>query len=71
MFCVICKKQCQDQKFAPFCSLRCKNLDLGKWFNGSYFIPESNNEKNARQISDLELYNESGCPDSSVGRAED
>ncbi|MEH6546423.1 MAG: DNA gyrase inhibitor YacG [Sneathiella sp.] len=23
----------------PFCSSRCKQLDLGKWFNESYVIP--------------------------------
>ena len=23
----------------PFCSERCANLDLGRWFNGSYAVP--------------------------------
>ncbi|WP_338056130.1 DNA gyrase inhibitor YacG [Sneathiella marina] len=26
-------------EFRPFCSARCKQLDLGKWFNESYVIP--------------------------------
>ena len=24
---------------APFCSARCRQLDLGRWLNGSYAIP--------------------------------
>jgi uncharacterized protein len=27
----------------PFCSKRCKLLDLGNWLSGSYGIPEENN----------------------------
>lgn len=27
--------------FQPFCSLRCANLDLGKWLDGSYTLPGS------------------------------
>ncbi|WP_415236718.1 DNA gyrase inhibitor YacG [Sneathiella sp.] len=26
-------------KYRPFCSSRCQQLDLGKWFNESYVIP--------------------------------
>jgi endogenous inhibitor of DNA gyrase (YacG/DUF329 family) len=26
-------------RFAPFCSGRCADLDLGKWLKGSYAIP--------------------------------
>ena len=26
-------------KYRPFCSARCKQIDLGKWFNESYAIP--------------------------------
>ncbi|MBE7635260.1 DNA gyrase inhibitor YacG [Sneathiella sp. P13V-1] len=28
-----------EQKFRPFCSQRCQQLDLGKWLNESYAIP--------------------------------
>ncbi|WP_169567598.1 DNA gyrase inhibitor YacG [Sneathiella limimaris] len=34
--------QCQKpatEKYRPFCSERCQQLDLGKWFNESYRIP--------------------------------
>lgn len=26
-------------KFRPFCSGRCKDVDLAKWLNGSYAAP--------------------------------
>jgi len=35
MTCPICKKE-TDEKYRPFCSKRCADVDLGKWFNGSY-----------------------------------
>lgn len=38
MSCPICKKP-TDQKFKPFCSKRCADVDLGKWLNESYAIP--------------------------------
>ena len=27
------------QRFRPFCSKRCADQDLGRWFTGSYAIP--------------------------------
>ncbi|WP_300284154.1 DNA gyrase inhibitor YacG [Nitrosomonas sp.] len=30
----------QSSKFRPFCSERCKLLDLGQWASGTYRIPE-------------------------------
>ncbi len=27
--------------YQPFCSERCANLDLGRWFDGSYRIPSN------------------------------
>lgn len=29
----------------PFCSDRCRNLDLSRWLNGSYAIPVSEDEE--------------------------
>ena len=29
----------RQQQFRPFCSARCRDLDLGKWLSGSYAIP--------------------------------
>lgn len=28
-----------EQKFRPFCSKRCADLDLGKWLNEDYRLP--------------------------------
>jgi uncharacterized protein len=30
--------------FRPFCSERCKLIDLGNWISGSYRIPETESE---------------------------
>ncbi len=38
MKCVICKKEIQDESFVPFCSSRCRNIDLNRWFDGEYVI---------------------------------
>ena len=35
--CLICAKEV-NQKCKPFCSMRCKDIDLGKWFNEGYRI---------------------------------
>lgn len=36
--CVICGKP-QDPKLRPFCSKRCADVDLNRWFSGGYAIP--------------------------------
>jgi endogenous inhibitor of DNA gyrase (YacG/DUF329 family) len=36
--CPICGKP-RDSKYAPFCSARCSDIDLGRWLKGSYVIP--------------------------------
>jgi uncharacterized protein len=36
--CPICKKPRQAD-FAPFCSQRCKDRDLARWFSDSYALP--------------------------------
>jgi len=45
--CPICKKpvdepgegRIPDDPFFPFCSERCKLIDLGRWLDGKYQIP--------------------------------
>lgn len=37
MSCPICNHD-TDQKFRPFCSKRCADVDLAKWLTGSYAI---------------------------------
>jgi uncharacterized protein len=36
--CPICGKP-PVEKYRPFCSKRCADLDLARWFNGSYSVP--------------------------------
>ncbi len=36
--CAVCGKP-QVAAFRPFCSKRCADLDLARWFKGSYAIP--------------------------------
>ncbi|MDA2923865.1 DNA gyrase inhibitor YacG [Acidobacteria bacterium AH-259-L09] len=34
------KKVSKDNLFFPFCSQRCRLLDLGKWLDGEYRLPD-------------------------------
>jgi len=36
--CPLCGKP-RQQRFRPFCSARCRDVDLGRWFEESYSIP--------------------------------
>ena len=36
--CPICGKP-PEARFAPFCSRRCADVDLGRWLKGGYAIP--------------------------------
>lgn len=53
--CTICKRPAVE-KFRPFCSARCADVDLGRWLNESYAIPGDNivEETSKESQSDLE-----------------
>jgi endogenous inhibitor of DNA gyrase (YacG/DUF329 family) len=36
--CPICGKP-RIHNFRPFCSSRCRNIDLARWLDGSYAVP--------------------------------
>lgn len=38
MTCPVCGKP-EQAKHKPFCSDRCRIVDLGRWLNGSYAVP--------------------------------
>ena len=38
--CPICKKP-SHPKFRPFCSARCADIDLARWLDGSYRLPDA------------------------------
>jgi endogenous inhibitor of DNA gyrase (YacG/DUF329 family) len=50
--CPICGKP-RVEKFRPFCSRRCADIDLHKWLGGSYAIPaaeqDDSDDEGARQ----------------------
>jgi endogenous inhibitor of DNA gyrase (YacG/DUF329 family) len=41
--CPICKKPSTAES-RPFCSKRCKDVDLGRWFNGHYVVETDEDE---------------------------
>lgn len=41
--CPECKRSSQREHY-PFCSERCRNLDLSRWLKGSYAIPVAEDE---------------------------
>lgn len=60
--CPSCQKPIQwdpENKFRPFCSERCKLIDLGAWADGSYAIPTSTSIEDEQ---DVEKSNDSEKP---------
>jgi endogenous inhibitor of DNA gyrase (YacG/DUF329 family) len=41
--CPICRKPAAAP-FRPFCSARCRDVDLNRWFSGAYAIPAVESE---------------------------
>ena len=37
--CPLCGRETADRAHAPFCSDRCRTVDLGRWLNGAYRLP--------------------------------
>ncbi|GHC22200.1 hypothetical protein GCM10007291_21930 [Gemmobacter nanjingensis] len=44
MSCPICGKAAEE-KYRPFCSKRCADIDLGRWLKGGYVIPATAQEE--------------------------
>jgi endogenous inhibitor of DNA gyrase (YacG/DUF329 family) len=49
--CPICKKP-TVLKYRPFCSKRCADIDLARWFRGDYKIPGEEAEKEEKEEKD-------------------
>lgn len=49
--CPICGKPV-DRAHRPFCSARCKTIDLGRWLDGDYRLP-SEDEPDEAEIIEL------------------
>ena len=58
--CPLCGKP-SEERFRPFCSKRCADLDLGRWLKGDYAIP-------AREAPEGEEEAEQGGVDSEPTR---
>lgn len=56
--CPICGKPAVA-RFEPFCSARCRDVDLHRWLSGSYAIPVV--EEDGKEAED-------GVPDKDPGR---
>ena len=49
--CPICNKA-PAQKFHPFCSARCAQVDLNRWLGGRYAIPAAETEPGSEDGSE-------------------
>ncbi len=46
--CAICGKP-GEPKYRPFCSRRCADVDLQRWFSGRYAVPAVENEETGEE----------------------
>jgi uncharacterized protein len=52
--CPVCQKS-TNPEHKPFCSHRCKDVDLARWFRGDYSVPATQDEFNDEaEIKDTE-----------------
>ncbi len=51
--CPECEKPSTRASY-PFCSERCRNVDLNRWLSGSYAIPVTEEEENLNPSPDGE-----------------
>ena len=48
--CPICGKP-TDPAFRPFCSRRCREVDLSRWLSGRYAIPAAEDERDGDEAT--------------------
>jgi hypothetical protein len=63
--CPICKKAVAstDEEF-PFCSARCRTIDLGRWASGAYVIPSPiEDTEKEDEVSEPALRREDDSPE--------
>ena len=63
--CPICKGTPNDD-FHPFCSKRCSDIDLSRWFGGNYTVPVV--ELDEKDLDELERFVEGTDMDSDESR---
>ncbi|MEC9045030.1 MAG: DNA gyrase inhibitor YacG [Pseudomonadota bacterium] len=52
--CAICDKP-QVESYKPFCSAKCKLIDLGNWIDGDYRLPSEEVPSDA-EILDISIH---------------
>lgn len=53
MNCPMCSKD-TDEKYRPFCSKRCADLDLGKWMSGDYAVASQDEDDADELVQELD-----------------
>ena len=52
LLCVFCRRQPVDPAWRPFCSERCKMIDLGLWASERYRVPDKDSGADENPGSD-------------------
>lgn len=50
--CPICHKPADQLRLRPFCSKRCADIDLGRWFTEQYSAPATEADPDAADAAD-------------------
>ena len=53
MPCPICHKPTHAD-FTPFCSKRCADVDLNRWFTGQYAVPDNSLSEDEDNLDEME-----------------
>ena len=53
--CPVCGATVEIEKFAPFCSKRCADVDLSRWLKGNYVIPGASSDSADENVSGEKL----------------
>jgi hypothetical protein len=53
--CPICRRPAEPDH-RPFCSRRCADLDLQRWFSGAYAVPGTQSEADEDSLPDVDPY---------------
>lgn len=48
----------EDAPLRPFCSERCKMIDLGRWLDGTYAIPDAGKEDASEKPAPITSHDE-------------
>lgn len=55
--CPICQTEIHEEEpkpYRPFCSVRCKKIDLGNWLTGTYTLPREMGPEDWEELNEEE-----------------